>query len=166
VSSRDVCSGPGATPVHHHSVEVVTDEPSPEILVTTWTAVSSFEVVPDVRIAGFGLGDRSGPERATVLVTRFPPGLVIPSHSHDTDMVDAIVQGSLERDGTDWGVGTLRFVPRGAVYSTATAGTEGVTMLEFYGERRGLIGDPADPRGPLVADSTALALFEEMLGDS
>src|SRR4029077_6432426 len=103
-------------------------------------------------------------DRTTLLVTNFPPGQVLAAHSHDTDMVDVIVQGSLERDGEVWGTGTLRFVPRGVVYSSATVGAEGVTMLEFYGERRGLIGDGVgEELLPMGADAVA-AIFDEMLG--
>jgi hypothetical protein len=145
--------------------ELVTEQAQGEILVTTWAALPTwFEVAPAVRIAGFGLGDRTGSARTTLLVTNFPPGAVIPAHSHDTDMVDVIVEGSLERDGAVWCPGTLRFVPRGVVYGSATVGADGVTMLELYGERRGVIGDPADSEGPPIADDAALALFDEMLG--
>jgi ChrR Cupin-like domain len=142
----------------------VTEQAQGEILVTTWATPEWFEVAPAVRVAGFGLGDRTGSGRTTLLVTNFPPGAVIPAHSHDTDMVDVIVEGSLERDGVVWGTGTLRFVPRGAVYGTATVGPDGVTMLELYGERRGVIGDPADPDGSPMADDAAVARFDEMLG--
>jgi hypothetical protein len=93
--------------------------------------------------ASIDLGPDDGPDHPVLVMTRFPPNVDLPRHSHRAPFCDAVVDGSMwvEDDQTWYPIGTVRSVPGGTVYGPTRSGPDGLTLLEFYASAGGF---PAD----------------------
>jgi hypothetical protein len=85
------------------------------------------------------LGPEGDVSRPVFVMTRFPPNVVLPRHSHAAPFCDAVVDGSMwvEDDQAWYPTGTVRYVPSGTVYGPTRSGDDGLTLLEFYARRDG-----------------------------
>jgi len=84
------------------------------------------------------LGQEGDSSRPILLVTRFPPGAILPRHHHGDVFMDAVVQGASRFGDGEWNTaGTVRWFPARAVYGPVEAGPEGCVLLEFYVNQAG-----------------------------
>ena len=76
-----------------------------------------------------------GPEGSDAPVigySKWPPGRTVPPHTHSSDYVEIILEGS-QRIGKTWHkAGDVRMVKAGTGYGPLTAGPEGVTFLVVF----------------------------------
>ncbi len=70
------------------------------------------------------------PDGLSLVTIRFAPGYRLPRHSHSSDCLYYIVEGSIEMGQRELGPGDGFFLPAEQVYAYQ-AGPEGVTLLEF-----------------------------------
>ena len=84
------------------------------------------------------LGERlSNP--ASVMLLRLPPGHVLERHAHDTHRMEVVVSGSvITADGHELRSGDVFTSGPGEFYGPLTAGPEGCTSVEIFGDIQGM----------------------------
>jgi quercetin dioxygenase-like cupin family protein len=85
------------------------------------------------------IGDEENPRRPLVALVHFPPGTEIPVHSHGTDYVSIVVEGSMEVTRKQHGAGDVRIVNRDTAYGPLVAGPDGCKVIEIFADRSGLL---------------------------
>ncbi|MBW2498729.1 MAG: cupin domain-containing protein [Deltaproteobacteria bacterium] len=73
---------------------------------------------------------QEGPNGFSLVSLDFPPGAMLPRHSHSADCLYYIVSGGIEMGKRELGPGDGFFVPADQPYGYR-AGSEGVLLLEF-----------------------------------
>jgi quercetin dioxygenase-like cupin family protein len=73
---------------------------------------------------------QEGPDGFSLVSLDFPPGAILPRHSHSADCLYYIVSGGIEMGKRELGPGDGFFVPEDQPYGYR-AGSEGVLLLEF-----------------------------------
>jgi len=104
------------------------------VLITSFLDADWHEMPFGLQQTTINLGPKDDPNPPILVLTRFPPDVDLPRHSHAAPFCDAVVDGSMwvEDDDTWYPRGTVRFVPGGTVYGPTRSGPEGLTLLEFY----------------------------------
>ncbi|HEY0958054.1 MAG TPA: hypothetical protein VGE05_02140 [Novosphingobium sp.] len=106
---------------------------------------------PDgVRYARFS--SRAGdPGRPLVVLSELPPGHVEPPHTHESDYIEIILEGTLHIGKTDMGRGDARSTQAGTGYGPLVAGPEGCVRLTIFetaaGSAMRLLGKGAPQSG-------------------
>jgi len=73
---------------------------------------------------------QEGPNGFSLVSLDFPPGAMLPRHSHSADCLYYVVSGGISMGKRELGPGDGFFVPADQPYGYA-AGSEGVVLLEF-----------------------------------
>lgn len=109
------------------------------ILITSFLDADWSEMPFGLRQTTLHLGSEDQPDQPILVMTRFPPDVDLPRHSHAAPFCDAVVEGSMwvEDDGQWYPRGTVRMVPAGTTYGPTRSGAEGLTLLEFYANAAG-----------------------------
>src|SRR5687768_8962316 len=76
-----------------------------------------------------------GPDDPAVVVVKYPPGRVIPVHTHDTTYASIVVEGTIEVTRRVETVSDIRVVQAGTAYGPLVVGPEGCTVLDFFARR-------------------------------
>jgi hypothetical protein len=94
---------------------------------------------PELKAAGVGgvfMGD--DPHGPLVWFQELPPNIVAPAHSHYTDYLTVVIEGSL-RVGRKWyGPGSVRIQEAGSVYGPSLVGPDGLKVMVVFTDRLGM----------------------------
>lgn len=85
----------------------------------------------------------------SVMLLRLPPGHVLERHAHDTHRMEVVVKGSIiTPDGRVLRAGDVSTSEPGEFYGPLTAGPEGCTSVEIFGDVRGMAPRAPDDASP------------------
>ena len=78
------------------------------------------------------------PDGPLAMFIELPGDTESPPHSHDSDAITVVLEGSI-RVGKKWyGPGSIRVQDKGSIYGPSFTGPEGVKAIVFLADRRGL----------------------------
>lgn len=78
------------------------------------------------------------PDGPLAMFIALPGDVEAPAHSHDSDSITVVLEGSI-RVGKKWyRQGSIRVQDKGSIYGPALTGPEGVKTIVFFADRRGL----------------------------
>ena len=72
------------------------------------------------------------------VVIELPPNTEGRAHSHTSDYLTIVIEGSLKTSGKWYRPGEIRFQDAGSVYGPSLVGPEGVRVLVVFADRNGL----------------------------
>jgi hypothetical protein len=78
--------------------------------------------------------------------------------THDTEVLIAVIRGSIQLDGAWMGQGDLQFAAKGVPHGDLVIGPEGATFMIFFAQRQGMI--------PTFVDDEDQANFDRDLKDA
>lgn len=85
----------------------------------------------------------------SVMLLQLPPGHVLERHAHDTHRMEVVVKGSIiTPDGRELRAGDVSTSGPGEFYGPLTAGAEGCTSVEIFGNIHGMAPRAADDASP------------------
>ena len=78
------------------------------------------------------------PDGPLAMFITLPGNIVAPAHSHSTDTITVVIEGSL-RVGKKWfGPGSFRIQERNSIYGPSLTGPDGLKCIVFMADRNGL----------------------------
>lgn len=99
---------------------------------TSWEEIGFIEYGQGIRAAHFSLGVEGDESNPIIMRGSFPPGVVVPPHSHNTDYTEIILSGSQQVTRKWHHPGDVRIVKAGTVYGPLVAGPHGVEILIVF----------------------------------
>ena len=91
-----------------------------------------------IRASYFPVGDADKDSTPVAVVVEMPPGFVIMRHAHPCDRFEVIVRGTLESEDRTLGPGDVMVSKAGELYGPKTAGKDGCTTIEVFGNAPGV----------------------------
>jgi hypothetical protein len=88
------------------------------------------------RFGAFWMTD--DPNGPLAVVIELPPNTQGRAHSHTSDYMTVVIEGSLKTSGRWYGPGEIRFQDAGSVYGPSLVGPDGVRVLVVFADRNGL----------------------------
>jgi hypothetical protein len=107
---------------------------APERFRALFEKVRSF----GLRASYFPLGDAGNDSTPVAVVVEMPPGFVIMRHAHPCDRFEVIVRGTLGAEDRTLHPGDVMVSKAGELYGPKTAGKEGCTTIEVFGNALGV----------------------------
>lgn len=86
-----------------------------------------------------GVNDPDSPVAIFVIASPDTGDRVAGLRTHDTQVLIAVISGSIELDGAWFGQGDMQFVKKGAPHGDLVVGPEGATFVIFFSRRKGMI---------------------------
>jgi len=84
---------------------------------------------PGLRVCSLPVDQDS---EATLVCMDYGPNFEIPTHHHTCDHIEVVIKGEINVTGRREPAGSMRFVPRDAVYGPLIAGPEGARVIEIF----------------------------------
>ena len=78
------------------------------------------------------------PHGPLAVVIELPPNTEGRAHTHTSDYLTMVIEGSLKTSGKWYGPGEIRLQDAGSVYGPTLVGPEGVKVLVVFADRNGL----------------------------
>lgn len=103
---------------------------------TSWDQLGWVELPDGSRVSSLRVGENGDPTAPVVLRMELPPGASVGVHSHDTDYVEIILEGSQLVTRRLHKAGDVRIVKAGTSYGPLVAGPDGATVLVIFRDGR------------------------------
>jgi hypothetical protein len=91
-----------------------------------------------IKVSYFALGDANDDATPVAVIVEMPPGFVIMRHAHPCDRFEVIVRGTLESADHVLHPGDVMVSKAGELYGPKTAGRDGCTTVEVFGNAPGV----------------------------
>jgi hypothetical protein len=91
-----------------------------------------------IRASYFPIGDADNDATPVAVVVEMPPGFVIMRHAHPCDRFEVIVRGTLASEERVLQPGDIMVSKAGELYGPKTAGKDGCTTIEVFGNAPGV----------------------------
>lgn len=99
---------------------------------TSWSDIPEETLPSGVRMRSYRIGMPGDEGAPTVFRVTFPPGMVVPVHTHACDYSEIIESGA-QRVGRTWfRPGDIRVVKAGTYYGPIEVGDEGATVMLIF----------------------------------